>query len=255
VRSPFLSPEIINMRRVSLLTAGAVGSLLLVASAHAAGNQELPDGPNRALVYGQCRTCHDLQYLIESAGIPRDSWNDIIDSMGQYGLRITPEQRAKILDYLATYMGPNPPPASTAPAPAKTAAKADGAAVYGEQCVACHQANGGGAPGTFPPLAKNPDIFLSEDFPVRVVLSGLDGKITAGGRDYDGVMPPLGELLNDEEIAAVVNYVREAWGNNALMPKNIKPVDAATVAALRQKKETSAQVSADRKKLKAAAAK
>jgi hypothetical protein len=52
-----------------------------------------------------------------------------------------------------------------------------------------------------------------------------------------------------------VNYVREAWGNDALMPKNIKPVDTATVAALRQKKETSAQVSADRKKLKAAAAK
>jgi hypothetical protein len=105
----------------------------------------------------------------------------------------------------------------------------------------------------FPPLAKNADIFLSQDFPVRVILFGLNGKITANGRDYHGAMPPLGAVLNDQDIAAVVNYVRGAWGNDALKPKTITPVDAAAVAALRQRKETPAQVSAARKKLKAAA--
>jgi mono/diheme cytochrome c family protein len=50
-------------------------------------------------------------------------------------------------------------------------------------------------------------------------------------------MPPLGQLLNDDEIAAVVNYVRGAFGNDKLRPKDMAPLDAATVAALRKFKD------------------
>ncbi len=71
---------------------------------------------------------------------------------------------------------------------------------------------------------------------------------------FDGVMPPL-DVLNDEEIAAVVHYVRGAWGNGKLAPKSVAPVDAATVARLRAKKLTAEQVYAERDRLKNGAAK
>jgi mono/diheme cytochrome c family protein len=239
------------MRRTSLI-AGAVGCILFAAGAYAQDNLQLPPGPNRELVYGQCRTCHDLQYLIESAGVPRDTWSDLLDSMKQYGLRISPEQRAKILDYLGTYLGPNPPPKTAAAAPA-TPAKVDGGAVFKDQCAPCHQENAQGVPGAFPPLAHNADLFLSPDFPVRVVLFGLSGKITVNGQTLDSAMPPL-DVLSDQQIAAVVNYVRGNFGNAALAPKTMKPVDAATVAQLRAKKDTTAShVYEYRQKLKGGA--
>ncbi|MGH6728357.1 MAG: c-type cytochrome [Pseudolabrys sp.] len=239
------------MRKTSLI-AGAVGFLLFAGGVSAA--QDLPPGPGRDLVYGQCRTCHDLQYLVESAGVPRSTWNDLLDSMAKYGMRITPDQRAKILDYLATYLGPNPPPPGAAPAPAKTATKVDGAAVFRDQCAACHQANGAGVPDQFPPLAGNRDIFLSADYPVRVVLFGLKGKINVIGKNFDAEMPPL-DVLSDSEIAAVVAYIRGAWGNAALRPKGMAKVDASTVVTLRQQKHTADDVHADRARLKAAAVK
>jgi mono/diheme cytochrome c family protein len=133
----------------------------------------------------------------------------------------------------------------------------DGRAVFAAQCVACHQPDGKGVPGQFPPLAGNADIFLARDFPARVVLFGMSGKIKVKGQKdqvIDGAMPPLGEVLKDEEIAAVVNYVRGAFGNDALAPKGAKtmqPLDAATVVALRKLKDAD-QVFAYRKKLKAA---
>ena len=237
------------MIRASLI-AGAVGSVLLIASAFAADSgPDLPPGPNRALVYGNCRTCHDLQYLVESAGVPRSTWNDLIDSMKQYGLRIAPEDRKKILDYLGTYLGPNPPPKSAAAA-SEPRGPIDGAELFRDQCSACHQLKGQGVAGQFPRLARNADLFLSEDFPLRVVLFGLSGKITVNGDHLNGVMPPL-NVMTDEEIAAVVNYVRGAFGNDTLRPKSMKPVTPAMAAALRKKNLSSEQVFAHRKSLKA----
>jgi mono/diheme cytochrome c family protein len=116
----------------------------------------------------------------------------------------------------------------------------DGRAVFNEQCAACHQADAKGVPGNFPPLAGNPDLFLARDFPARMVLFGMSGKIEVLGQTIDGVMPPLGETLKDDEIAAVVNFVRGNFGNAALAPKaprSMTPLDAATVAALRQQKD------------------
>ena len=131
----------------------------------------------------------------------------------------------------------------------------DGRAVFHTQCIACHQPDGKGVPAQFPPLAGNTDIFLARDFPARVVLFGLSGKIEVKGQVIDGAMPPLGDVLKDEEIAAVVTYVRGAFGNDALAPKGattMQPLDAATVASLRKLKDAD-QVYLYRKKLKAAA--
>jgi mono/diheme cytochrome c family protein len=238
------------MRKASLLV-GAVGSSLLAIAAIAADGPELPPGPNRALVYGACRTCHDLQYLVESAGIPRAAWNDLLDSMKQYGLQIAPDQRAKILDYLGTYLGPNPPKATAAAAPATPAAAVDGAKVFKEQCSACHQPNGQGVAGQFPPLAGNRDLFLSRTYPVMVVLGGLSGKIEVEGKTINSVMPPL-NFLSDAEVAAAVNYVRGAWGNDKLRPAGMAPLDAAAVAQVRHEKIPAEQVYTRRRQLKAA---
>ena len=229
------------MRGTSLI-AGAVSCVLLAAAAVAQADQELPSGPNRALVYGQCRTCHDLQYLKESAGIPRDAWSDIIDGMAQYGLRIAPDQRDKILNYLATYLGPNPPPA-TASAPTTAPTIVDGIAVFHDQCVACHQANGEGVAGQFPPLAGNRDLFLDRDFPIYVVLFGIEGEIEVGGKNFNAVMPPFGHL-SDSEVAAVINYVRGAWGNDKLDAKHLPAVKDSDVKAERDKNLTAAAVRA-----------
>lgn len=238
------------MRAGTLLFA-AFGACVALGTA-SAQHIELPAGPGRELVYGQCRTCHDLQYLEESAGIPRNAWSDLLDSMKQYGLRIPPDQRAKILDYLGTYLGPNPPkaPEKTAAAAPAAAAKVDGAKVFSEQCSACHQPNGKGVPGEFPPLAGNKDLFLSREFPAMVALFGMAGKITAEGKSINSAMPPFAHL-SDAEVAAVIGHVRDAWGNDKLRPAGLQPLDAAAVAAVRKKNLTSTRVHAERAKLKA----
>ena len=238
------------MMRGASLIAGAVAGGMLALAVGVASAQEikLPPGPNRDLVYGKCRTCHDLQYLIESKGVPRSTWNDLLDNMKQYGLEVSKDDRAKILEYLATYMGPNPPPKTAAPV---TTAKVDGAKVFKEQCSACHQPNGRGVAGQFPPLAGNTDLFLSEKYPAMVVLGGLTGKIEVEGKTINSTMPSL-NYLSDAEVAAAINFVRSAWGNDKLRPSGIKPLDAAAVAAVRKQKIPAAQVHAHRQQLKAA---
>jgi len=229
-------------RRVLFVLAAAFGAFFAILQATA--EIELPQGPHRDLVYGKCRTCHDLQYLEESAGITPDDWDAMLDSMRQYGLRLTPEERADILDYLVTYLGPNPPKenavVSTEPQQA-----VDGAAVFQEQCVSCHQPNGQGVAGQFPPLAGNTDLFADQDLPIYVVLFGLEGEIEVAGRTFDGAMPPF-DYLSDASIAAVVNHVRTAWNNEALRPAGITDTDAAAVKAARGKELTADEVLAYR---------
>jgi mono/diheme cytochrome c family protein len=240
----FAAMEKCVMRGRFFLGAGIVACTIGTATAAI----ELPAGPNRNLVYAQCRTCHDLQYLQESAGIPRDAWSDILDSMKQYGLRLSDDQRKKILDYLATYLGPNPPPA-TPTTTTNNAEAANGKSLFEEQCIACHQANGQGVPGQFPALAGNRDLFIDRIYPAYVVLFGLSGPITVEGKNYDGAMPPFGHL-SDAQIAGVVNYVRGAWQNAKLKPAGLRPIEAAEVAAARKKPLNPAAVFAYRKQAK-----
>lgn len=233
--------------RLAACCGAFVGIVMLAAGVRAA-ELELPAGPNRDLVYGACRTCHDLQYLKESAGIPRDAWSDLLDSMRQYGLRLPPGERGKILDYLATYLGPHPPPASAQPAAAPAVA-ADGASLFQSQCSVCHQPKGQGVAGQFPPLAGNHDLFRDRLLPVYVLLNGLSGPIDVDGKAYNGQMPSMAHL-SDAEIAAVVNHVRSAWGNAHLAPPGFAAVDAATVEQLRAKPMTPDAVRVYRDKLK-----
>src|SRR3546814_8369317 len=84
--------------------------------------------------------------------------------------------KAKVIKYLTTYLGPNPPPAEAAAA--APSAKLDGKTVWQQNCAACHGAKGARQPGYFPPLAGNPDLFTDQAFPVLVVLNGISGPLT-----------------------------------------------------------------------------
>lgn len=102
-----------------------------------------------------------------------------------------------------------------------------GERIYNGKCVACHQPDGKGRPGQFPPLAGSEWVAGSPATLSRVLLHGLQGDVVVSGSRFNATMPALGGLLKDEQIAAVLTYVRQAWGNGAV------PVEAKTVAAAR----------------------
>ena len=111
----------------------------------------------------------------------------------------------------------------------------DGSAVY-SNCAGCHQANGQGVPSAFPPLAGHaPELYLTDrDYLVTVLLNGLQGEITVQGQKFNGFMPQWAQL-GDAEIAAVINYILTAWGNDALLPGDFAPYSADEVTAQRDK--------------------
>jgi quinoprotein glucose dehydrogenase len=93
-------------------------------------------------------------------------------------------------------------------------------------CMACHGADGGGAPGVGPPLAGSEWVTGPVENLIRIQLRGLMGPIKVKGTEYNLVMPPQAHQ-NDDQIAAVLTYIRNNFGNQA------SPVTAAQVAALR----------------------
>jgi nitrite reductase (NO-forming) len=88
-----------------------------------------------------------------------------------------------------------------------------GQALFAGTCSVCHQANGAGLPGVFPPLAKS-DYIATQGLQrvIDIVLKGFNGKVTVNGNDYTSVMPPMNQL-NDDEIANILTYVVNSWGN------------------------------------------
>ena len=104
-----------------------------------------------------------------------------------------------------------------------------GQQLFAGTCSVCHQGNGAGLPGVFPPLAKSD--FLSGDLrrTIGVVLNGMSGKVTVNGTEYNSVMPPMNQL-NDDEVANILTYVMNSWGNAG------NPVSAADVKKVRATK-------------------
>ncbi|MGP6156468.1 MAG: c-type cytochrome [Vulcanimicrobiaceae bacterium] len=98
---------------------------------------------------------------------------------------------------------------------AAAAAGPDGAAIYASKCASCHQANGQGLAPAFPPLAGNSVVTGDPKKVIAIVSNGLNGKITVSGKDYNGAMPAWKGQLKNDEIAAVITYIRSSWGNKA----------------------------------------
>jgi cytochrome c553 len=107
-----------------------------------------------------------------------------------------------------------------------------GKRVYLATCATCHQPNGQGVPGQFPPLAGSDWAVGSEERIIRIVLHGLNGPIKVSGHDFNSAMAPLGAVLKDDQIANVLSYVRDnaEWGNKAawVTPETVGKVRAAT---------------------------
>ena len=111
------------------------------------------------------------------------------------------------------------------PAANNSSLYAVGKTVYQKTCLTCHQADGKGMQGTYPPLAGS-DYLLADKFrAIRQVIKGSSNKITVNGNDYQSVMTPQG--LDDSDIAQVLNYVYHSFGNNGFT------VTSADVKAVR----------------------
>ena len=105
----------------------------------------------------------------------------------------------------------------------------DGGQLYGLYCSACHGVDGkGGTSGTFPPLAGSNWIDQDIARTIKTVLHGLHGPIEVNGKPYNLEMPPQRQVLDDQNMAAVLTYVHTAWGNQG------KPVRPDQVEAVRE---------------------
>jgi|GEM_PF-6879127 len=102
-------------------------------------------------------------------------------------------------------------------------------ATYNTYCIACHGNEGQGLKAAnFPPLANSEWVQGDANRAIRVVLHGLMGEVTVAGDTYNSVMPAQGSILNDEQIAQTLNFVRSNWGNSGQ-----QDITADTVAKVR----------------------
>jgi mono/diheme cytochrome c family protein len=90
---------------------------------------------------------------------------------------------------------------------------ADGKEIYQDFCVQCHLDTGKGVSGVFPPLAQSDYLLNDLDLSIKGIKYGMSGPITVNGEEYNGVMQNQG--LDDVEIADVMNYVINSWGNKS----------------------------------------
>ena len=103
--------------------------------------------------------------------------------------------------------------------------------VYASSCAACHQPTGQGTPGMFPPLAGSEWVTTEgHQRMIRIVLNGIAGPITVSGQQYNNVMVPWRDTLTDEQIANVLSYIRNEWGNKGsfVTPEEVKKIRAET---------------------------
>ena len=87
----------------------------------------------------------------------------------------------------------------------------NGKEIYKDFCIQCHLDTGEGVSGVFPPLAKSDFLVNNIEISIRGLKYGMSGPIVVNGEEYDGVMGDQG--LGDDEIADVLNYILNSWGN------------------------------------------
>ncbi len=107
---------------------------------------------------------------------------------------------------------------------------ARGKTIYADYCTSCHMDKGQGVEGSFPPLAKADFLVKFPEKSLYAVKFGMEGKITVNGKEYDNMMPNPG--LDNNQVADVMNYIRNSWGNNS----GKKMITPAMVEAVKEKK-------------------
>lgn len=141
---------------------------------------------------------------------------------GAFYIYSTPSGEDSVYGDQRTIASLRPPEKAVGAAP-----QVDGKQLYGAKCAACHQATGAGVPGVFPPLAGSEWVNGDEKVLTHILLHGVNGELEVKGTAYKGAMPAW-KSLSDDELAAVMSYIRSDWGNKAA------EVSSATVAAQRE---------------------
>ncbi len=126
-----------------------------------------------------------------------------------------------ILTLISICLLPLIPPVQT---PELTASIARGREIYADFCLQCHLANGEGTKGTVPPLAGSDYLKKYRIESIRSVKYGQSGKIKVNGIEYNGTMP--NPNLSDEEVADVMNYILQNWGNTGHRVVTVSEVKA-----------------------------
>ncbi len=125
---------------------------------------------------------------------------------------------------------------------------AAGKKAYLSACVTCHQVNGQGTPGSFPPLAGSEWVTGGEERVIRILLHGLGGPIEVEGKTFNGSMPAFGKIpgggynWNEEKISQVLTYIRQEWGNKAEPITKDKVVEILAKEKARAKPWTSGEL-------------
>ncbi len=242
-----LSKSALDLRRIKLLCRISLVATILAVSA-AWAEESLPKGKGADLTYAQCRPCHEMSVVTDSAGISRALWEQVLQDMERLGMRLPEAEYSVILDYLATYLGPNPPPAGTAADEPASAEEQTGSELYKTFCGSCHGEDGRGLEQA-PPLAGNPHLLEDPLYNVLVVLYGLTGPIKVGDREFEGVMPDFSRLSH-AEIAKISEHVRTAWGNAGRSPADFGSIQPEQVKQARKKALAPAEVARYRPNVK-----
>ncbi|RED43032.1 cytochrome c [Winogradskyella eximia] len=87
-----------------------------------------------------------------------------------------------------------------------------GLVVYEDMCINCHLTNGLGVEKVYPPLANSDYLIEKQIESIKAIKYGLSGEIMVNGISYNGTMTPLG--LSDQEVADIMNYINNSWGNS-----------------------------------------
>jgi mono/diheme cytochrome c family protein len=167
----------------------------------------------------------EIVQLLKTGASPRATvFGPMAEVVAKSLQHLSDADAAAMASYLKS-LPATPAPARDDPAadPRLEPVLAQGRKLYETHCIDCHGADGKGAPPAYPPLAGNRALTMDESVnAVRIVLNGGFAPATAGNpRPYG--MPPYGHVLGDDEVAAVVTYLRASWGNRA------PPVSSAQV--------------------------
>lgn len=209
----------------------------------------LAPGAGREALAARCSTCHSTTYVTMQPPLSRAAWEATVKKMiATFGADVPDDAAREVLEYLAAHYTPDTIEATYAALAASAPTGDDvGARVFRATCAPCHQADGAGLPGAFPPLRGHAPTLVAtrREHLARLVLFGQQGPIEAAGQRYDGAMPGSPQLT-DAEVAAVLNYVTRAWGNAALLPAGAAAFSPEEVAAARATPLTPREVNARR---------
>ncbi len=103
-----------------------------------------------------------------------------------------------------------------------------GEKVYNRVCLVCHQSDGSGVPMMYPPVIESSYISGNTDSLIVLILEGMSGPVVVKGEQYNSIMPPQKDVLDDKEIADLINFLRNSYGNSG------EPVNPEQVARMRK---------------------